>query len=183
MTKNCIQFSYILLLFLTSCMFKSNSDTSSQISMPDIDVPLSKNGEFIELIAPIGWNSFVITEPVALEVTNVSDNVIFFPPDFGVRLFVFQNHQWIEFKNAIGYTLRDPILLKPNKDHNPLETETLFVYPELENYNHDITLRIIVIGKLTSTDNGTPITSFIDIILTTIDHLPEGDSFHIPSNG
>ena len=162
--------TFVILLLSFSCSSQTDICQQPPISMPDVDIPVCTNGEYILLETPEGWNSFSVIEPVVLRITNVSSDKVYFPPDFGVRLFISQGDQWIELENAMNSMLMPPVELEPNPGQNPLKAEALPVFPELEselleNYGSEITLRIVVVGEIRMENKIQPVSSFIDIVL------------------
>ena len=164
MTK-CKVLVYLLFIVLASCAPKPNDSSTSQISMPDIGIPVSENGKFILLETPEGWNSFSQAEPIVLRVKNVSDEALKFQPDFGARMFILRDNGWVELEDTINDTLMDSLVLEPNHNNDPFNSEALPLFPKLENYKGDVTVRVIVVGQVVSSDEMQQRTAFIDVTL------------------
>lgn len=163
MTKYKILIS-LLFVVLASCAPKLHDSLTSQISMPDIGIPVSENGKFILLETPEGWNSFSQTEPIVLRVKNVSDEALEFQSDFGAQMFIFRDNKWVELEDTISDILMDSVVLEPNHNNDPFNTEALPLFPKLENYKGDVQVRIIVVGQVVSNEMQQR-TAFIDVTL------------------
>lgn len=121
--------------------------------------------KYLEVTAPNGWNSFKTNEPISLEIRNISKNQIALDQDFGARIFIRTDKEWIEVKNNEVYE-NAPFTLDPTENYDPLKTASTFVLPDLSDYSVTTYIRIYVVGNLI--ENGKEakkVASYIDLEL------------------
>jgi hypothetical protein len=154
----------IIIVALSSCSFTTNSAEPSSIPAPDIGIEV-QNEKYLEIIAPNGWNSFKTNEMISLEIRNISEQQIAGDPDFGARIFVRIEDEWIEVNNKIVYE-NDPFTLDPAKNYDPLKTASIVVLPDLSNPTVTSYIRIFVVGTLIEDGKETKkVGSYIDLEL------------------
>jgi len=154
----------LITVVLSSCASATNLAEPLSISTPDIGIPIQSE-KYLEVTAPNGWNSFKTSEPISLEIRNISNNQITSGPDFGARIFVRTDDGWIEVKNKEGYEY-ELLTLDPSENYDPLKTAATFVLPDLPDYSVRSYIRIFVVGTLI--DNGKEskmVASYIDLEL------------------
>jgi len=143
-----LRFAYLvsvsLLLFLvTACKAKPTIPTDA---MPDIGIPAEEMNTKMEITAPDGWNTNKIGDHIGLNVGVISEDQISFPPDYGARMFIFQNGQWNEVANFMTYP-GGSIVVSP-RNGNYLNDEATDVLPILSDVKTPVTLRIILVGSI-----------------------------------
>jgi hypothetical protein len=143
-----LRFDYIkgislLLLLVTACKAKP---TIPADAMPDIGIPPGEMNTKIKLTAPYGWNTFKVGDVVSINVEGISEDQIAFPPDYGARMFIYENNQWKEVANFTTYP-DGSIVLSPRKG-NPFNDGGTALDPILTDMANPVTLRIILIGNI-----------------------------------
>ena len=121
----------------------------------------------ISLTAPTGWNDFKIGSEVVISIVNVSNDMIIFEPNYGIRIFLYDEEgEWIEVEDQLTDLNTDDIILRPIKI-DPTATGTTVIRPKLVSEAKELTLRVYVVGyvykdhKKTQEKTG----AFIDIVL------------------
>jgi hypothetical protein len=137
----------------------------SNIPTPNIGIAV-QNGKYLEVIAPNGWNSFKTDDSISLEIRNISKSQITAAPDFGARIFVLADNEWIEVENKIVYK-NAPFTLEPTENYDPMKTAATIVRPELFDYSITSKIRIFIVGTLI--ENGKEpkkVASYIDLTVS-----------------
>src|SRR5215217_5916790 len=134
----------ILMIFLSSCRSATNSAEQFTIPMSEIGADIQKN-KYLQIIAPEGWNSFKTGESVSLNVRNTSENPITAGPDFGARIFVYEDKAWIEVKNKAGYQYQ-LLTLDPSDGWYADKTVDVSIIPDLPDNSVPYDVRIFLIG-------------------------------------
>lgn len=151
--------SILLLLVLVSC--------SSNLPSTDPDVGLlDELNQRIELSVPKAWNNFKTTDPVTVEITNISKDNIVFDANYGVRLFVQNGEHWAEVMDGLTSFYQDPILLQ-SYNGDDTTTGVVSVLPKLADRTKGAWLRIYVIGQIESKvgDEALSVGAYIDVFL------------------
>jgi hypothetical protein len=143
-----LRFGYIigiplLLLLITAC--KDQPSIPAGV-MPDIGISAKEMNTKVQLTAPDGWNTFKIGDVIGLDVGVMSEEQIAFPPDYGARMFIYENNQWKEVANFMTYP-EGSIILSPRKG-NYLNDGSANLDPMLTDATHPVTLRIILVGNI-----------------------------------
>jgi hypothetical protein len=149
--------SAIVIVVASSCGAVTNSTVPS-ISTPDIGFDV-QNETYLKIFAPDGWNSFKTDDSITLDIQNISNMQITADPDFGARIFVLTDDEWIEVKNKTVYKNK-PFTI------DPLKLGALIVRPELPDYSITTKVRVFVVGTLI--ENGKEskeVASYIDLTL------------------
>jgi hypothetical protein len=153
----------ILMLFLVSLTACVNN------RLPEVDVieiPVDELNAKISLTAPDGWNNFKIGDAITYTIINISDEKIVFDPNYGARIFVYDEGTWTETSNKLINLNSNDVILEPIKD-NPTATGTTSILPKLESQARSLTIRVYVIGYLykdnIKSDDMTG--AFIDVVL------------------
>ncbi|MEW6403490.1 MAG: hypothetical protein AB1649_16965 [Chloroflexota bacterium] len=154
------------IILVSSCSLMSKAAEQSAISTPDIEIEV-QNQEYLEVTAPEGWNSYKTIEPVALLIRNISETGIVADADFGARIFLHSEDEWIEVQNKAVYPSTDPINLEPNKEFDPMKVEELIVFPDLPDDSVVSQIRIFLVGTLVRNEKESEtVATFIDMTLT-----------------
>lgn len=155
-----------LIIFSASC---GNGAPLSTESFPDIPIPINELNTKIRVEAAENFNSFLIGDSIGLDIELISNEVVAFPINLGARLFIYEDHTWIEVGNSVSYPAVDGyiFLLRANDDPFSKFTSTT-VKPILPNPNEPVTVRIFIIGNIYQneqiTDEQTG--AFVDVRLT-----------------
>ena len=155
----------ILSTIIVACSSKTKAVDPLTAPTPNIGVAIQTERE-LEVTAPKGWNSFKTNKPISLMIRNASEKPIVFDKDFGTRVFLFVNDQWVEIANKTIYA-DDQTIVNPDKDFDPMNIVGTFVLPDLPDYSIPSYVRVFVIGHVIENGKQTgKIASFIDIRLT-----------------
>jgi hypothetical protein len=114
--------------------------------MPDLGVSINNYNNDIQISAPEGWNTFNIGDDIGLNVEVISEYPIAFPRDFGARIFMYQDQEWMEIQNEMDNP-EGIVILSPTKD-DPFNSGTAIISPDLPDNNKLVELRIVLIGNL-----------------------------------
>jgi hypothetical protein len=71
-------------------------------------------------------------------INNTTNNCISFPPDFGIKVFVKQDEDWLEVPNLVTYANKEPQVLKPKSDLFP--TILVSIWPDVSSLNIKMSL-------------------------------------------
>lgn len=153
----------LLLLFVTACRDQPSIPAGT---MPDIGIPAEEMNTKVQLTAPDGWNTFKIGDVIGLDVGIISEDQIAFSPDYGARMFTYQDGHWKEIANFMTYP-EGSIILSP-RHGNYLNDGAADIDPILPDTTNSLTLRIILVGNIYRdghvTDEKTA--AYIDVNLT-----------------
>jgi hypothetical protein len=100
----------------------------------------------IRIISPGGWNKFIIGEPIAISIENISEEIIVFPGDFNIQSYSFSESGWVLHNKAFEYGLDGNRYLCPSLDGNRKTAAKAF-YPIIE-LDETINLRIVITGHV-----------------------------------
>jgi hypothetical protein len=142
--------SYKHIIYITAVLFLivacENKSLVPPTDLPDIGIPPDEYSKDFKLSAPEGWNTFKVGDAVGLAVEVVSSDQIAFAQDFGARLFIYENNQWVEVANFMNYP-EGYLILSPAKN-DPLKFGAAFVDPLLPDSNRAVTLRTVLVGNI-----------------------------------
>ena len=158
---------FILVFGLTSCTTRTS--TNPVVQLPNgtvIAMPDQKNSEAVRIVAPLGWNTFKLTDPVALDIRNLSSDNIIFEPDYSILLFIKQNEIWIPIKNTAIYSDTNQIILEPTSNSDISSDKMIFFNPDLkENEGSKVLLRVVIRGTVVKQGKEDEIIVYADIPL------------------
>lgn len=121
--------------------------------MPDIGIPQAEINTRIKLLAPDGWNTFEQGDDMSLVVDIYSDDQIQFTYDFGARMFMLEDQEWVEVQNSVRYP-SGSFVLSPSEG-NLQKTGAVVLDPVIPQTDHSVLLRVFVIGNIYSNDQVT----------------------------
>lgn len=138
----------ILILLINACTPRLVQRVKPQL--PDLGIPADEINKRIIIRAPVGINSFRTNSIMYIEIKLISHEVkdeLAFNSDFGTRLYINQDGQWIEIKNNMQYTGGESqyFLSPTDKEVRPFVNTVL---PNLSDYNKTVDLWIFVIGNI-----------------------------------
>jgi hypothetical protein len=110
-----------------------------------LGVPESEINSQIRLSAPEGWNNYKSGDAITLLIEVIGKNQVIFPNDYGARVFIPSNHEWVEVKNSMRYPDNKYLLSFSNDRTKHGSTSVLPVLPDL---NKSTTVRIFIIGNI-----------------------------------
>ena len=146
------------IVFLCSCARSEGHIHPEGISVANLN-------QAVQVIAPQAWNTFKLTEPVSLQVANMSDKTISFDKDFGSRIFRLDNKQWVEMKNTMTSLILgggEEILMK-TATNNKYETRGYSIKLDFSEKTSKAEIRIYIFGKIVNTEEA--VGAYIDVVL------------------
>ncbi len=100
------------------------------------------------LTLPDSGNSYIFGDPILLNLVNLSRDILVFPADYGIRLFVNEedSKDWMELDNLTEYPHVGDRQLPPiGKDNIG---EVMFsVFPDTQDLSQPVVLRVVVSGS------------------------------------
>jgi hypothetical protein len=135
---------FTLLIFLVAAC--GNNGSGSFDTFPDVGIPANEMNKRFIIVAPEAINNFTTNDTVDLVVEVISDDQILFGYDYGARMFIFENGDWVEVPSFVNYP--DGKVLLTNSQNDPFKRGYTFVSPTLSDPSKPVTLRIIVIGNI-----------------------------------
>lgn len=151
---------FLIFTFLGACVSSPPIE-----NLPDVGIPYNKLNKDLYLTAPIGWNTFKTSDPIAINIKVTSSNTIVFQPDFGVRIFLEKNDSWDEIFDD---TKRPGGLIHLSPESSWQDYSSIVLYPDPFDRNDKTKLRIYIIGKVYRNGQITDelVGSYVDINLT-----------------
>jgi len=115
--------------------------------MPDIGIPESMMNTKIKLEAPDYLNSFTIGETIDLTAEVIANDQVAFAHDYGARMFIYEEPQWVEIANFMKYP-DGYLVLTPSSDDSFSKYGAPAVDPILPDTSKPVTVRIILVGNI-----------------------------------
>ncbi len=101
------------------------------------------------MTAPIGWNNFRVNDVITLRVEVVGDEPVWFPADYGTKMFMLGDGKWIEIEDIPTKYAANHIILWPSQDDVIVSsTGALSLYPLLPETDKRVQLRVFVRGNI-----------------------------------
>ncbi len=132
------------IIFLCSCTKSQDRPRPEGISTANLN-------QDIQIIVPQAWNTFKSGDTVSLQIVNVSNKTLFFDKNFGSRIFLVENGQWIEVKNKLKSIGSDSIVMEPTIN-NTNETRGFSVKSDMGGKTRKAEVRIYIFGKSSDTE-------------------------------
>jgi hypothetical protein len=150
----------LLLIFSAAC-----KDQSLPAEGPDIGIPAEEMNTKVQLSVPDGWNTFKIGDIVGIAVKVSSNDQVAFAQDYGARMFLYRNEEWVEIPNIMHYP-EGHIILSP-AGNDPFKEGEAGVDPILPDEKQPATIRIYLVGHIYRDGQITPevTASYIDVEL------------------
>jgi hypothetical protein len=140
-----------LFMGIQGCMVPSRSAKSEDPIVASNSIDL--NGYLA--ISVIGTLPLRQGESINLYIENISPSCIVFPKDYGVRMFVNRNGNWMEVPNTVVYEGPETITLETKVNALSHYDGGTSVEPDLSTLNSQIgslRLRVYSVGQLCSND-------------------------------
>lgn len=153
--------SLIIILLFVSQMFLESCSTA--IREPQVD-NIEANNTNNQIHAKVYelMNTFETVNPVFLEIQSFAPGIIVFNNNFGVRIFQKTNNDWKEIKEKTTTRLpEDDVVFSPENGMVKIFT----VFPELDDYTHNVQLRIYIIGEIQTDQDITKVAAYVDVML------------------
>jgi hypothetical protein len=160
MIRKCLLLA-TLLSYLVAC-----AGLERPVGTPPVDVPAEALNTDIRVFALDGWNTFRIDDPLTLSVEVMGDDEIVFPPDFGVKMFLYDAGDWVEIEGVATEYSGGAFVLSPSNG-NPLLVGDTTVFPILPDPDKPATLRIFVTGHFYRHGKATDerVGAYVDLVL------------------
>lgn len=151
-----------LLMLTTACVLQPDVE-----NVPDVDIPVDELNSQVSVFAPKGWNTFKINDPIELEIYVTGNEKIIFPPDFGIKTFLYDNGEWIEVVETVPITYPPGDVILPPSNGNPFMTGVARSFPILSDASEPTLLRIFVFGHIYRDGKATDekVGAYVDVIL------------------
>jgi len=150
----------IILLFVSQMLLTSCVTTTREPQIDNVEVSNINNQVHAKVYGLM--NTFETVKPVFLEIQSFTPDTIVFKNNFGVRVFQKTNGNWKEIQEKpITRLPEDDVVFSPEKGIVRIFT----VFPELDDYTHNVQLRIYVIGDMQTDQEITKVTAYTDVTL------------------
>jgi len=107
-------------------------------------------------------NTLETVRPIFLEIRSLTPYTIVFKNNFSVRIFEQTDKEWKEIKEKpITRLPEDDVVFSPDKGTLQIFT----VFPDLDDYTHNVQLRIYVIGDMKTDQGTTKVAAYTDVTL------------------
>lgn len=150
------------LTLTTACVLQLDLE-----NVPDVDIPVEDLNSQVSVFAPKGWNTFKVNEPIELEIYVTGSEKVIFPPDFGVKTFLYDNGEWIEVVETVPITYPPGDVILPPSNGNPFMAGGARSFPILLDASDPTLLRIFVFGYIYRDGKATDekVGAYVDVIL------------------
>lgn len=145
----------IFLAMMTSCSIHSIPDNE----MPELGFPVEEANRDLELYSFTGYdNSYKNSDILTLLIKVKSDYPIHFPMDYGTRIFIYKEEQWLEIQNNMVYPTVEQYggenILPPSED-NILKEDLYAAAPYYSDLEKATPARLIVVGNIIENEKTT----------------------------
>jgi len=107
-------------------------------------------------------NPLKTTEPIFLEIQSHTPNTMVFKNNFSVRIFKITDGEWEEIKEKPTTRLPETdFVFSPDKGM----VYIFALHPNLDDYTHNVYLRIYVIGDMETDQGTTKVAAYADVAL------------------
>ena len=164
------RFAILIAIYLTACSSNvlSEKDSSFENVAP---VSMEAMNRQITLSLPALYEG--IYEPKAgetlhLEIQNHTNEIMYFPSDYGVSVYRYYENNWTTIENLLEghyYPISNRSIFP--RGENSLGVAMISVAPALTDLQAPIELRIVVLGSFSHQDvnNSDQIGAYLDILL------------------
>lgn len=169
-------------LFIPGCAEPQQSEKEVSFSRM---VQIQNMNSYLKLSTIEGLDSDVFGRN--LVITNISDDYISLPKDYGIRIFTYDDklREWKEIKNKMQYLGVNNFILLPSDKRNDLSREIGGYIPDLEISPKPTSIRVTVIGNIFDNNNNTitdkKIGAYVDLELNN-DNSPKAWNIYLNSN-
>lgn len=86
---------------------------------------------------------------ILIDVVVITSDHIAFAQDYGARIFIYEENQWVEIENRATYSESVPktVILPPDEE-TTLQSGTAGLSPYKQDLNKEVPLRIILVGNI-----------------------------------
>ena len=150
----------IFLLFVSQVILLSCAIPKQEPKIDDVEDSNINNQVHAKVYELM--NTFKTVRPVFLEIRSFTPNAIVFKNNFSVRIFQQTNNGWKEITEEPTTRLpEDDIVFSPDKG----TLQVFAVHPHLDDYTHNVQLRIYVIGDMQTDQGTTKVAAYADVTL------------------
>lgn len=140
-----------LLISMVACSNKANRQKEDSFSKL-LPISMSDMNDDIKLSLPGlggGIDRLNIDEFITLELNNQTNEVVVFPADYGLKMYLYnyEDEKWIKVKNLAEYNPEGNPQVFPIGDSN-LSKILISALPGLDTISDPIDLRVVVIGTI-----------------------------------
>jgi hypothetical protein len=150
----------ILLLFVSQVLLMSCATTKHELQLGNVEASNINNQVHAKVYELM--NTLETVRPVFLEIQSFTPNTIVFKNNFSVRIFQQTNNGWKEISEEPTTRLpEDDIVFSPDKG----TLQIFAVHPHLNDYTHNVQLRIYLIGDMKTGQGTTKVAAYTDVTL------------------
>jgi hypothetical protein len=134
------------MFILVAC---SNQSPIPADQMPELNIPLQNMNDKFRIWPMEGNGPFKIGTAIDMIVSVSGSEPVVFKPDYGLRIFLYEDNRWLEIDNLVNYEHvdNDSILLFP-ANGNAWKEGIAAVYPKFNQPKRAAFVRIISIGNV-----------------------------------
>lgn len=92
------------------------------------------------------WNTFEKEDPITISIENTTNEIIIFPYNYGVRIFIYVDRTWVEVQEKEMLTEKETIFVMPGSTHH------YSIIGDFHSQEDDILARIYVIGQVVNNE-------------------------------
>ena len=145
----------LIIIFICGC-------TKAQDRPHPEDISATNLNQAIQIVLPQAWNTFKVGDHISIQIVNISKRTLAFDKDFGSRIFIVENDQWVEVNNKLLSLGEENILIKP-PTNNKNETRGFSFSPDLGEETSRTELRVYIFGKFSGTEE--VVGAYTDVVL------------------
>lgn len=135
---------FTLLMLVVNCSGMGNSARDDAFRQY---LPYSEVNTKIRLSMPESLgNRLKIGDWVSVMVTNHTQGEIAFPPDYGLKLYIYQEEEWVEVENNMTYVPNEEKYLPPEGVYGFRIVNFTPCVPVPEDRSSPAHLRVLVVG-------------------------------------
>ena len=150
----------IFWLFVSQVLLMSCATTKNELKIDDVEDSNINNQVHAKVYELM--NTLKTVRPVFLEIRSITPNTVVFKNNFSVRIFQQTNNGWKEIKEEPTTRFpEDDVIFSPDKG----TLQIFAVHPHLDDYTHNVQLRIYVIGDMQTDQGTTKVAAYADVTL------------------
>jgi hypothetical protein len=147
----------LLLAFSVGCSKIKTNDSITALPTGDVN-------KTIVMIAPDGWNYYIINSEIGLSVILQGEEPVIISPN-ALHVFEWSSDKWICIDNKINEE-QVGFILYPS-DSYFIKSGAFFVQPRFNDESVPITLRFVVTGNLYQDNKiGEKVSAYVDVTLS-----------------
>lgn len=132
---------------------------------PDVAFPKDETNTRLKLTTIPGLTEERPGGLIYLDVINLSHTPVGFAADFGVKVFVRQQSEWVRIPNNFNYGTVTYLI--PPAETDPVGDEVMSIYPAPGVFKPPAEIRVVVVGDVyeNNAPTGTLTAAYLDIVV------------------